>query len=76
MNNGLKILSLFATISFMMGCNSQPTSKARLTKTERSISDSLKIDSSVVLLLRQYTDSAIEPFHYSLSRQINPMVQK
>lgn len=72
MKNGLKMLFLFSAISFMLGCNSQPTAKGHLTKKERSITDSLKIDSSVVLLLRQYTDSAIQPFHYSLSRQINP----
>jgi hypothetical protein len=72
MRNGSKLLLLFGVYSFAISCNSQPVNHAYISEGERKITDSLKMDTSVVALLRKYTDSTIEPFHYSLSRQINP----
>lgn len=41
-----------------------------LTKQEQTICDSLQIDTTIVVDLRQVTLSKIEPFHYSLGKLI------
>lgn len=56
-------------ITFSIGCSFHPKHET-LTSKERHICDSLKMDTSLIILLRPYTTATIEPFHYSLSRLI------
>ena len=57
----------------VISCKSQSTiSENGLTDNEKFYCDSLKIDTSIIIKLRSYTDSSVEPFHYSLSKQFNP----
>lgn len=54
-----------------LGCNTQSTSgKYALTAKEQHLCDSLKIDTSILNQVRDYSDAPVEPFHYSLSRLI------
>ncbi len=55
---------------FVFGCVSGPSQavikKSGLTIQERHICDSLGIDSSIVLKIREYTDSGVSPFPANL----------
>jgi hypothetical protein len=64
------LLLLFAFLIFACGSKST-TSESTLSQNDKHLCDSLKIDQSVITDLREHTDAALEPFHYSLSRQIN-----
>ncbi len=58
------LLLLFAlVVSFSIGCNqSAKPQKVSLSKQDLFYCDSLKIDSSIIVLLRILTDSAVIPF--------------
>ena len=69
----MKTFILTVIIALIIGCSSQPMKgKSAITDKEKHICDSLKIDTSLISLLREHTLAAVEPFHYSLSRQIFP----
>lgn len=54
-----------------LGCSTQSThNKHVLTDKERHWCDSLKVDTSIVVQVRNHTSAPIEPFHYSLSKLI------
>lgn len=57
-----------AFIFFFSGCQSQPSTQFyRLTRQERFYCDSMKIDSSIVVLLRSQTDSMLKPLPIDLT---------
>ena len=58
-------------LTLAWGCKAQSSAPSQtLTARERQIFDSLQIDTTLVLEIRQYNSSEIEPFHYSLSKII------
>jgi hypothetical protein len=68
----MKTIILFFIILLAASCGSQSTkSKDNLSQNERHLCDSLKIDTTIVADLRQHSAAILEPFHYSLGRQIN-----
>lgn len=70
MRTSISILLFSLTLAFC--CNSQTAIVAPiLTTQERFYCDSLKIDSSIVLQLRKYTDSSITPFPTNLEHILN-----
>ena len=65
------LLSFAVVLTFAIGCNSQTADKAyELTKEEKTICDTLQIDTSLVIDIRQFNTNKIEPFHYSLGKFI------
>lgn len=61
-----------SSLIFVFGCNSQTAILSpALTVQERFYCDSLKIDSSIILHLRKYTDSSITPFPTNLENVLN-----
>jgi hypothetical protein len=62
------VLSIF-TATVFFGCNLK--GGHHLTLDERHFCDSLQIDTSLVMDLRQMTAATVEPFHYSLEKSIN-----
>jgi len=72
MNRTFKILHFFIATFLGIGCKSQTTlhNYISLTKNERRICDSLKIDTSIIQEIRIYNTQKIEPFHYSLGKNI------
>lgn len=69
----MKYLTAILILSqlFSFGCSSQSAvSNYTLTPQEKHWCDSLKIDSSIIAGVREYTNAPIEPFHYSLSKLI------
>lgn len=69
----MKAIILALIITLTIGCSLQPTRNMSVTTDkEKDICDSLKIDCSLIPLLRQYSSAIVEPFHYSLSREIYP----
>ena len=60
---------LSVTFLFALGCNTSTSQKNYvLTAREKTICDSLQLDSSIVIDIRNLNTSKIEPFHYSLSK--------
>ncbi len=58
-------------LAFTIGCNSQPVVKGYLlTSGEKTICDSLQLDSSIIKDIRLFNTNKIEPFHYSLGKFI------
>lgn len=69
----LRIASLFL---FLTGCSqSEPPKDSSLkivSDSEIHLCDSMRIDTAILIALRQHTKAVVEPFHYSLSREILP----
>jgi len=65
----MRTIALFFISIVIIGCGSKG---GTISNAEQHLCDSLQIDPSVILDLRQHTDAEVEAFHYSLSRQINP----
>ncbi len=58
----LKLL-IISYLSVVYGCNSQSLDKTySLTNQEKHYCDSMKIDTSIILLIRTRTDSVLKPF--------------
>ncbi|MDQ8003570.1 MAG: DUF4253 domain-containing protein [Pedobacter sp.] len=71
MNSQRIQIFLLAILTFAIGCNSSTTEKSYiLTKEERNICDSLRLDTTIIKDIRDLNTSKIEPFHYSLSKII------
>jgi hypothetical protein len=65
------ILYLLTALTFSFGCKSQPTDKGYvLTQSEKTICDTLQIDTTIIKGIRQFSANKIEPFHYSLGKTI------
>lgn len=65
----LLLTTLALTITF--GCKSQITDKGYvLTNEEKTICDTLLIDTTIIKDIREFSTNKIEPFHYSLSKII------
>ncbi|MES2132994.1 MAG: DUF4253 domain-containing protein [Bacteroidota bacterium] len=69
-------LKLFLITSVFLGalsCNHETKlqSEAGLSGYDKKLADSLKIDSTIIMELKQHTTASLEPFHYSLSKQFN-----
>lgn len=65
-----KNLIFLATIlTIVLSCNSQPVAKKYvLSQDEKTICDTLQLDTSIVSDIRMFNTNFIEPFHYSLSK--------
>ena len=63
---------LFVTIMVLaLSCKSQPVAKEYiLTHDEKTVCDTLQIDTTIIKEIRQFNVNKIEPFHYSLSKII------
>ena len=63
---------LFVTImTLALSCKSQPVAKEYiLTHDEKTVCDTLQIDTTIIKEIRQFNVNKIEPFHYSLSKII------
>ncbi|MFZ6009442.1 MAG: hypothetical protein ACOYXT_03770, partial [Bacteroidota bacterium] len=67
-----RIFFLLAS-TLIWSCSARETrNAASLTDTEKQYCDSLKLDTTILVKLRAFTRAEVEPFHYSLGRQINP----
>ncbi|MBZ4189614.1 hypothetical protein [Niabella beijingensis] len=56
-------------ITLISSCAIQPDKDSyQLTRSEKAICDSLKLDPSIIRDLRKYTAAEVEPFHYSRSK--------
>lgn len=69
----MRLLPCFLLIVqvFLISCDPKPTNTGYLlTKEERTICDSLQLDSTVIKDIRKTNTSKIEPFHYSLGKTI------
>lgn len=67
----MKKTILLIIIVLAFGCRLHSSKeKSALTDKERHYCDSLQIDTSIISLLRQYTSSTVDPFHYSRSREL------
>lgn len=65
------LLYIFIALTFTIGCKSQTTDKGYvLTRDERTICDTLQLDTAIIKDIRQINASKIEPFHYSLGKFI------
>jgi hypothetical protein len=68
----LSTFILFFSLTVAISCNSQSRiTNTILSEKERFYCDSLKIDTAIVLGLRQYTDSNIKPFPVNLEKILN-----
>lgn len=71
MTQKFTLLSLAITLTLASGCKSQPSSSIyMLTERERTICDTLQIDTIIVKHIREHSSNKIEAFHYSLSKII------
>jgi len=62
---------LATIMTFSIGCKSRPVIKSYLlTSDEKTICDTLQIDTSIIKDIRLFNSSKIEPFHYSLGKFI------
>src|SRR6187455_419429 len=62
---------LATILTLTIGCKSQPVAKNySLTSDEKTICDTLQIDTSVIKDIRLFNSNKIEPFHYSLGKFI------
>ena len=64
---------LWLAVTFIAACNTPVKQESDqkpslLSGIERKYCDSLKIDTNIIIQLRQSTSAAVEPFHYSLSK--------
>lgn len=71
-----KTIQLFlASFAFLgiLSCNRETsnTEETTLSNYDKKLADSLKIDLSIIKELKQHTTAGLEPFHYSLSKQLN-----
>jgi len=58
-------------MTFTIGCKSQPVANNYLlTSDEKTICDTLQIDTSIIKDIRQFNTNKVEPFHYSLGKFI------
>ena len=65
------LISVFISLIFALGCKSQSADKSYvLTPEERTICDSLQLDTTIIKDIRGFNVNKIEPFHYSLSKII------
>lgn len=65
------LLAFTIASAFVIGCKSQSTDKSYiLTNEEKTICDTLQIDTTIIKDIRQVNKSKIEPFHYSLGKLI------
>lgn len=64
----IKLIALFLISSFISSCQIDKSDNYSLTKSEKAISDSLNIDTTIIRDIRKYNKNKIEPFHYSLSK--------
>ncbi len=62
------VLSFFVIIIVVIGCGPQGASKYKLTENEKRLCDSLQIDPTIIQDIRQYNQSEMESFHYSLGK--------
>jgi Domain of unknown function (DUF4253) len=71
MTSKIYLLFLTITLTLTFGCKSQPVAKTNLlTNDEKTICDTLQIDTSIIKDIRQFNTNKIEPFHYSLGKFI------
>jgi len=62
---------LLTTLTFTIGCKSQPDKKGYLlTSDEKTICDTLQLDTAIIKDIRLFNKNKIEPFHYSLGKFI------
>lgn len=60
-------VSIILTITF--GCNWPSSTKEYiLTSAEKTICDTLQIDTSIIKAIRQYNTNPVEPFHYAFGK--------
>lgn len=68
-----KVFNFFLStiLTLTIGCKSQTAAKAYLlTSDEKTICDTLHLDTSVIRDIRLFNSNKIEPFHYSLGKFI------
>jgi hypothetical protein len=71
MTSKINFLFFVTILTIALGCNSQPVAKGYiLTHDEKTICDTLLIDTTIVKEIRQFNVNKIDPFHYSLSKII------
>ncbi|MEJ8844565.1 DUF4253 domain-containing protein [Lacibacter sp. H375] len=62
---------LAIVLTITIACKSQPVEKSYLLTTdEKTICDTLQLDTTIIKDLRQFNTNKIEPFHYSLGKLI------
>jgi hypothetical protein len=70
-NNIMNHCSFLLFCCLLFACNSQEKkNSSSVSNKERHYCDSLQIDTTVIIELRKHTDAAVEPFHYSHSKQV------
>ena len=74
MKQTLKLFLATAVFLGALSCNRETKlmGESGLSGHDKKLADSLKIDSTIIMELKQHTTAILEPFHYSLSKQFNP----
>jgi len=69
MKQRIQFLLYIITFALVISCGSKKSSQEyRLTGSEKSICDTLQLDTTLIGEIRKYNTNEIEPFHYSLSK--------
>ncbi|MEO5562560.1 MAG: DUF4253 domain-containing protein [Chitinophagaceae bacterium] len=71
MNSRINLPFCTIILAIALSCKSQPVPGGYiLTQDERNICDTLQIDTTIIKGIRQFNANKIEPFHYSLGKNI------
>lgn len=67
----INLITVISIFTLVLSCNSQHVAKNYvLSQDEKTICDTLQLDTSIVSDIRMFNTNLIEPFHYSLSKII------